>query len=122
MLSVIALTSASCWGWLTCSTHSLPSGTGGSASGGGAAAVSDQQMLDAGLELASLEGIFAAPEGAAAIAALSTLLRQGALSPGERIVVYNTGGGHKYLEAYSTRFPRMALTEQDKLGGLITPR
>jgi threonine synthase len=36
--------------------------------------------------------------------------------------VYNTGSGLKYLEAYSTRFPRAAETEQDKLGGLITPR
>jgi hypothetical protein len=28
----------------------------------------------------------------------------------------------KNLEAYSTRFPRQASSEQDKLGGLITPR
>ncbi len=39
-------------------------------SGGTAVAVSDAEMLDAGVELASLEGIFAAPEGAACIAAL----------------------------------------------------
>ena len=40
----------------------------------------------------------------------------------EKIVIYNTGAGLKYLEAYSTRFPRTASGEQDKLGGLITPR
>jgi hypothetical protein len=28
----------------------------------------------------------------------------------------------KYLEAFSTRFPRFAGGETDKLGGLITPR
>ena len=39
-------------------------------SGGAAIAISDADMLDAGIELASLEGIFAAPEGAACAAAL----------------------------------------------------
>jgi threonine synthase len=50
------------------------------------------------------------------------LLASGFLKPSERIVIYNTGAGLKYLEAYSTRFPRTASGEQDKLGGLITPR
>ncbi len=92
------------------------------ASGGTAIAVSDSELLDAGVELASAEGIFAAPEGAACVAALRKLLASGFLSPEERIVIYNTGSGLKYLEAYATRFPRHALSEQDKLGGLITPR
>jgi threonine synthase len=92
------------------------------ASGGTAIAVSDQEVLDAGLRLASDEGIFAAPEGAACIAALEKLLAGGFLRRSDRIVIYNTGSGLKYLEAYSTRFPRAASGEQDKLGGLITPR
>jgi threonine synthase len=92
------------------------------ASHGTAIAVSDAELLDAGLELARLEGIFAAPEGAACVAALRKLLACGFLKPEERIVIYNTGSGLKYLEAYSTRFPRTAAGEQDKLGGLITPR
>ena len=50
------------------------------------------------------------------------LLASGFLKPEERIVIYDTGAGLKYLEAYSTRFPRHAGSEQDKLGGLITPR
>ncbi len=91
-------------------------------SGGTAIAVTDEELLDAGLELARREGIFAAPEGAACIAALPKLLASGSLTPDERIVVFNTGAGLKYLEAYSTRMPRCAATEQDKLGGLITPR
>ena len=79
-------------------------------------------MLDAGIELASTEGIFAAPEGAACVAAVRRLIADGFLKSTDRIVIFNTGSGYKYLEAWSTRFPRTAASEQDKLGGLITPR
>ena len=75
-------------------------------SGGTAIAVSDDQLIDAGIQLASDEGIFVAPEGAACVAALEKLLARGFLKKNERIVIYNTGAGLKYLEAYSTRFPR----------------
>ena len=92
------------------------------ASGGTALAVSDEALLDAGIQLAREEGIFAAPEGAACVAALENLLASGFLKPAERVVIYNTGAGLKYLEAYATRFPRTGSGEQDKLGGLITPR
>ena len=91
-------------------------------SGGTAVAVSDAEMLDAGARLAAEEGIFAAPEGAACVAALEKLLASGFLKPADRIVLYNTGTGLKYAEAYGTRFPRHASGPQDKLGGLITPR
>lgn len=91
------------------------------ASGGTAVAVEDDEILDAGIELAAAEGMFAAPEGAACVAALRRLLANGFLSPADRIVIYNTGSGLKYLEAYSTRFPRPA-GEEARLGGLITPR
>jgi len=92
------------------------------ASAGTAVAVSDAELLDAGIQLAREEGMFAAPEGAACVAALGKLLASGFLKADERIVIYNTGAGLKYLEAYATRFPRTAMSEQDKLGGLITPR
>lgn len=91
-------------------------------SGGTAVAVTDEDSLDAGLEMARDEGIFAAPEGAACVAGLKKLLASGFLRADERVVVYSTGAGLKYLEAYSTRFPRTASSEYDKLGGLITPR
>ena len=91
-------------------------------SGGTAIAVSDEEMLTAGVQLASTEGIYAAPEGAACVAGLQKLLASGFLKSTDRIVLYNTGSGLKYPEAYSTRFPRTASSEQDKLGGLITPR
>jgi threonine synthase len=56
------------------------------------------------------------------VSAARKLLVSGFLKPSDRIVLYNTGSGLKYPEAYSTRFPRTASSEQDKLGGLITPR
>lgn len=75
-------------------------------SGGTAVAASDEELLDASLELAADEGMFVCPEGGACVAALKKLLASGFLKPEERIVIYNTGSGVKYLEAYSTRFPR----------------
>jgi threonine synthase len=91
-------------------------------SGGTALAVSDAEALDAGIRLASEEGLFVAPEGAACVSALEKLLAAGTLKRDEKIVIYNTGAGLKYLEAYATRFPRLSGGEHDKLGGLITPR
>lgn len=68
--------------------------------------IRDEDMLAAGVALASDEGIFPAPEGGACVAALSQLLASGFLKSDERVVIYNTGSGLKYLEAYSGRFPR----------------
>jgi len=89
---------------------------------GTAVSISDEEMIDSALLLAAREGIFAAPEGGACVAAARHLLQSGFLKPQDRIVLFNTGSGLKYLEAFSTRFPRQGATEQDKLGGLITPR
>lgn len=65
-------------------------------SGGTAVAVDDDAIVDAQLTLARHAGIFAAPEGAAAFAALSTLRRDGFLAGDERVVAFNTGAGLKY--------------------------
>jgi threonine synthase len=92
------------------------------ASSGTAVAVTDEELLDASIQLATATGIFPAPEGGACLAGLKKLLANGFLKSDERIVLYNTGTGLKYLEAFSTRFPRTSSSEQDKLGGLITPR
>ncbi len=91
-------------------------------SGGRAVAVADSDLIDAGLQLAAEEGIFVSPEGAACIPAAERLLREGFLKVDEKIVIYNTGAGLKYLDAYATRYSRAASGETDKLGGLITPR
>ncbi len=67
-------------------------------SNGTAVAVSDESILKAQRQLGRLEGIFAAPEGAATLAALHALLEQKWIAPEERVVLFNTGSGLKYLE------------------------
>jgi len=67
-------------------------------SNGAAVAVSDESILLAQSQLGRLEGVFAAPEGAATLAALITLLNEKWIVPDERIVLFNTGSGLKYLE------------------------
>ena len=64
---------------------------------GTAVAVSDESILEAQHKLGRLEGIFAAPEGAATLSALEVLTGQGWVRPEERIVLFNTGTGLKYL-------------------------
>jgi threonine synthase len=67
---------------------------------GTALTVTDDEMLHAGRELASLEGIFAAPEGAATVTAARKLAASGWIKPDERVVLFNTGTGYKYSEAW----------------------
>jgi threonine synthase len=64
---------------------------------GTAVAVSDIEIQAAQHRLAASEGIFAAPEGAATLAALPQLINNGWISSNERIVLFNTGSGLKYL-------------------------
>ncbi len=68
------------------------------ASQGTAVAVSDEAILNAQRKLGRLEGIFAAPEGAATLAALEKLVETRWIDPQERIVLFNTGSGLKYLD------------------------
>lgn len=68
------------------------------ASGGTAVAVSEAEILEAQRELAQMEGMFVAPEGAATVAALRRLAAAGWVRPGERVVLFNTGTGLKYLD------------------------
>ena len=64
---------------------------------GNAVAVSDEAILEAQKRLAYQEGIFAAPEGAATLAGLEQLVQTGWVQPEEKIVLFNTGTGLKYL-------------------------
>ncbi len=70
-------------------------------SSGTAVAVPDEAMLEAARELAAREGIYAAPEGAATVAAARRLREQGWLRAEETVVLFNTGSGYKYSEAWS---------------------
>ena len=65
---------------------------------GTAVAVSDEEILASQKQLAAREGIFAAPEGAATLAALRKLIELKWVQPHERIVLFNTGSGLKYLD------------------------
>lgn len=67
-------------------------------SGGAALAVSEEQIRAAQARLGRTEGIFAAPEGAATLAALELMVEQGTVERDERIVLLNTGTGLKYVD------------------------
>ncbi len=67
-------------------------------SGGTAVAVSDETILKAQSRMGRKEGIFTAPEGAATLAALEVLVSLGWVQPEEKVVLFNTGTGLKYLE------------------------
>ena len=64
---------------------------------GSAVSVSDEEILDAQRHLGRTEGIFAAPEGAATLAGLYKLVKRGWIHPDERMVLFNTGSGLKYI-------------------------
>jgi len=71
------------------------------ASGGTALAVTDEELIAATYEIGAAEGIFCAPEGAACLPALKKLVERGEVARDERIVLFNTGAGVKYLESFS---------------------
>ncbi len=70
---------------------------------GTAIAVTDEQLLAGVKQLGIAEGIFAAPEGGACVPALQQLIDQGKVDRSERIVLFNTGSGLKYLEAFHSK-------------------
>ncbi len=71
------------------------------ASGGTAVTVTDAELVAAVAEVGALTGIFTAPEGAACLPALRKLIEQNLVHEGESVVIFNTGSGVKYLEAFS---------------------
>jgi threonine synthase len=72
------------------------------ASRGEAVAVSDNVLMAACRDMARLEGIFAAPEGGAGLAAIEQLVKGGKIGRDESVVLFNTGSGYKYLEAWQS--------------------
>src|SRR5262245_56999966 len=69
---------------------------------GEAISATDREMLTACRDMAVLEGIFAAPEGGAGLVALAKLVEQGKIKRDETVVLFNTGSGYKYIEAWQT--------------------
>jgi threonine synthase len=63
---------------------------------GGAVAVSDADLEAGARDLQTVEGIDAAPEGGATLAAARALLTRGVLGPHDTVVLFNTGAGWLY--------------------------
>jgi threonine synthase len=69
-------------------------------SNGSAVSVTDEELIAATGEIGASEGLFCAPEGAACLPALRKLITAGKVKRDERVVLFNTGAGVKYLESY----------------------
>jgi threonine synthase len=98
-------------------------------SGGTAIAVSEQEIFQAVEEWASREGVFASPEGAASLAAYKILLAQGFLKPSDKVVLFNTGSGLKYIDVVADALKIAAAEPKAEaaapagrnIGGIIQP-
>ena len=67
-----------------------------------AISVTDQEMVAALREMGSATGLFPAPEGAAAWAGTKRLAAEGWIGEDDRVVVFNTGSGLKYIDVLSS--------------------
>jgi threonine synthase len=70
-------------------------------SAGTAVSATDEEIMAAVYQWASREGIFAAPEGAAALVAYQKLIASRFLKASDSVVLFNTGSGIKYTEAFN---------------------
>ena len=94
-------------------------------SNGTAIAATDNEILDAARHWAKTEGIFAAPEGAASLAAYRKLRASGFFKAEDTVVLFNTGSGLKYLDVFdNSSVARTLLSAQPasrQIGGIIGP-
>ena len=96
-------------------------------SSGTAVAVDDDAIMNGVKELAATEGIFACPEGGAALAAYQDLLKSAFLKESDKVVLFNTGSGYKYLDTFAnywgveTFTPPVNLPASRNIGGIIGP-
>jgi threonine synthase len=90
-------------------------------SSGIAVAVTDSQIMDAFRHWARTQGIFAAPEGAASLVAYQKLRASGFFSADDKIVLFNTGSGLKYLDVIESQKARPKPPASRQIGGIIGP-
>ena len=92
-------------------------------SGGVAISVTDEEIMDAVRRWAQVEGIFAAPEGAAVLAAYRKLRASGFFSSDDRVVLFNTGTGLKYLDTIESKseVAERKLPTPRQIAGIIGP-
>jgi threonine synthase len=90
-------------------------------SGGLALAVTDTEILAAARHWAKREGIFAAPEGAASLAAYQKLLARNFFTPDDSVVLFNTGTGLKYLDVLEAKGKPAKSPASRAIAGIIGP-
>jgi len=90
---------------------------------GTAVAATDEEILAAMRQWASLEGVFAAPEGAASLVAYRKLLASGFFSADDTVVLFNTGSAYKYLDMIEAEEKKLrpASPSARNIGGIIGP-
>ena len=69
-------------------------------SGGCALSVTDEELMASASKMAAAVGSFPAPEGAATLSALEKLIAQNLVGERDRVVLFNTGTGLKYIELF----------------------
>jgi threonine synthase len=92
-------------------------------SGGVALTVTDDEIMDAVRQWARVEGVFAAPEGAAALAAYRKLRDSTFFGPDDKVVLFNTGSGLKYLDVIESqkKSELQFAPASRQIGGIIGP-
>ncbi len=96
-------------------------------SGGTVVDLPDEKTLASLLDWSRNEGILLSPEGASATAAYDHLIETGFLKPSDKVVIFNTGAGLKYVdmiaEAMKLARPNTATPpKRTPVGGIITPQ
>ena len=95
-----------------------------------AVSATDNEILEAARHWAKVEGIFAAPEGAACLVAYRKLRASGFFQPQDTVVLFNTGSGMKYLDVLDASVARgsspakpsqSAKPQARHIGGIIGP-
>ena len=74
-------------------------------SGGCAVAVPESRIVETMHRAAAAEGISFCPEATTCILAAERLLADNRISPGDRVVIFNTGAATKYVEIASLDLP-----------------
>jgi threonine synthase len=88
---------------------------------GTAVAATDDEIMEALLHWAKVEGVFAAPEGAASLVAYRKLRTSGFFSPEDAVVLFNTGSGLKYLDVIDGYRKAPPPPASRYIGGIIGP-
>ncbi len=92
-------------------------------SGGTAVTATDEEILEATRHWGSVEGVFAAPEGAASLVAYQKLRASGFFRAEDKVVLFNTGSAYKYLDVMEAqeKKARRAAPAARNIGGIIGP-